>query len=302
MAAGTPPLRNLMAFDAAARLGSFSRAAEELAITQSAVSQQVQKLEEHVGQQLFLRTGSGVKLTAAGEILAATVRDTLTRLASGLERIEPYRNKNSVILGVPADFAHGWLAPRLAALQAMAPGFEVWLVVTKELREIDQVDVDLVVSRRPIQSADVECVPLLEDEAVAVCGPRLARRYGRLTVPKLLELAPLLFLEDQPNWGGLLPPGPSPGPGAPPPVHRAATADDPRTLLASAEHECGVAWLPRVLCAGALQSGRVVELRQVPSKTLPQLWLMRSRLPPRTPYVQPVFDWLRAAAAQSATR
>jgi LysR family glycine cleavage system transcriptional activator len=289
----TPPLKNLVAFDAAARLHSFSRAAEELGITQSAVSQQVQKLEAWLGQQLFLRTGSGVRLTTAGELLATTVRETLTRLSSGLDRIEPYRNKNSAILGVPADFAHGWLTPRLAALQGMSPGFEVWLVVTKEVREIDQVDMDLVVSRRPIHTADVECVPLLEDEAVAVCSPRLAKRYGRLSLPRLMERAPLLFLEDQPNWAGLM----TPGPDGPVQVIRGATVDDPRVLLDAVELDCGLGYLPRVLCAGALEAGRVVHLPQVPAKSLPQLWLMRSRLPPRTPFVRGVFSWLQSAAA-----
>jgi LysR family glycine cleavage system transcriptional activator len=298
MARSTPPLTNLIAFDAAARLFSFSKAAAELGITQSAVSQQVQKLEAFLGQQLFLRTGSGVKLTTAGEILASTVRETLTRLASGLDRIEPYRNKNSAILGVPPDFAHGWLTPRLAALQAMTQGFEVWLVSGKELREIDQVDVDLVVSRRPIHTADVECVPLLEDEAVAVCSPKLFRRYGRLTLPRLLERVPLLFLEDQPNWAGLL----SPGPSGPVQVLRGATMDDPRVLLDAVELDCGVGYLPRVLCAASLEAGRVVQLRQVPVKSLPQLWLMRSRLPPRTPFVRAVFSWLVSAAAPTPPR
>jgi LysR family glycine cleavage system transcriptional activator len=296
MTRATPPLKNLIAFDAAARLHSFSRAAEELAITQSAVSQQVQKLEAWLGQQLFLRTGSGVKLTTAGELLATTVRETLTRLSSGLDRIEPYRNKNSAILGVPADFAHGWLTPRLAALQGMTPGFEVWLVVTKEVREIDQVDMDLVVSRRPIHTADVECVPLLADEAIAVCSPRLARRYGRFTLPRLLERAPLLFLEDEPNWGGLM----TPGPDGPVQVIRGATVDDPRTLLDAVELDCGLGYLPRVLCAGALDAGRLVHLAQVPARSLPQLWLMRSRLPPRTPFVRGVFSWLLAAAERTA--
>jgi len=136
-------------------------------------------------------------------------------------------------------------------------------------------------------------VPLLEDEAVAVCGPRLARRHGRLTLPRLLEQVPLLFLEDEPSWGGIV----AQGSGGAPPVIRGATMDDPRVLLAAVERECGLGYLPRVLCAGALESGRVVQLRQVPVKSLPQFWLMRSRLPPRTPFVQAVFSWLRSAAA-----
>ncbi len=113
------PFRSLVAFEATARLGSVSRAADELNLTQSAVSQRVLKLEAHVGQRLFQRHGQGMRLTGAGELLLQTTRETLTRLKSGLARIEPYRNKGSLLLGCPPGFAHGWLLPRLQAMKSL---------------------------------------------------------------------------------------------------------------------------------------------------------------------------------------
>jgi LysR family glycine cleavage system transcriptional activator len=117
------PFKSLVAFEVAARLGSVSRAADEMALTQSAVSQRILKLEAHVGQRLFLREGHGLKLTGAGELLLGSVRETLERLRGGFERIEPYKSKLSLLLACPADFAQGWLLPRLAALQAACPGW-----------------------------------------------------------------------------------------------------------------------------------------------------------------------------------
>lgn len=289
---GELPFRSLVAFEATARLGSVSRAADELNLTQSAVSQRVLKLEAYVGQRLFLRQSHGVKLTGAGELLLATTRETLDRLRLGLERIAPYKNKASLLLACPADFARGWLMPRLAALKALDASLEVWLMPERELVAIDRIDVDLIVSRKPLHDADTDCVPLLEDRSVAVCGPQTALRVGTAGWPKLLEKAPLLFLEGEPEWAGLL---------SAPPVRalrlrRAATIQDERLLLDAAEHELGIAYVPAVLAAASLAAGRCVALGAVPASARPRLWLMRSRLTPRTPLANRAFEWLLGQA------
>ncbi len=287
------PFASLVAFEATARLGNVSRAAEELHLTQSAVSQRVLKLEAHVGQRLFLRHGHGVRLTGAGELLLATTRDTLQRLQAGFDRIAPYRNKASLLLACPADFAHGWLMPRLDALRALHPGLEVWLMPEREITDIDRIDVDLVVSRRPLHRSDVECVPLLDDECVAVAAPHWAAALAGAPWPGLLERAPLLFLEREPEWGGLL---------ASPALRglrlqRAATIQDERLLLDAVLHGQGLAWLPRVLVGEAVARGRAVVLAQVPAAPRERLWLMRSRLTPRTPLANQAFEALLAQAA-----
>ena len=284
------PFPGLVAFEAAARLGSMSAAADELDLTQSAISQRVLKLEAHVGQRLFIRQGHGVRLTGAGELLMETATDTLRHLRAGFDRIEPYRNKDSLLLACPLDFAHGWLMPRLEALRAAHGGMEVWLMSGHDITAIDRIDVDLIVSRKPLHGADIECVPLLEDRAIAVCSAALAERLRAVAFPKLLDKAPLLLHESAPEWGGLVPP-------APPKSRRrrAATIQDERLLLDAAERGAGIAYLSQVLAADALATGRCVHLAQVPATARAPLWLMRSRLTPRTTMADRVFGWLRAA-------
>ena len=285
-----PPFKYLIAFDAAARLGSFSKASEELSLTQSAVSQQLLKLEELLGQSLFLRNGKGVKLTGAGELLYETVQETLARLSAGIDRIGPYKNKDSILIACPPDFAHGWLIPRLELLKkAVHPSIEVWLITEKSIREIDRIDVDLVISRRPIYTADVECAALIEDAEIAICGPQTARRIEYLTYPKVLENTPLLLLESEPEWSGKL--------SAPAlknlQIIRGATIDDSRLLLEAVMQELGIGFVSRALASQALKDGKVKILTQIPALSRPRLWLMRSRLSARTPFANQAFNWLR---------
>lgn len=283
-----PPFKYLVSFDAAARLNSFSKASEELSLTQSAISQQLLKLEELLGQSLFIRNGKGVTLTAAGELLHETVRDTLSRLAAGIGRIEPYKSSDSVLIACPPDFAHGWLMPRLGKLKQLFPAIEVWVMTEKEMREIDRVDVDLIISRRPIHTEDVECVALLEDTLIGICGLQISQRISNLPYPKLLEKAPILFLENEPTWGGRL----SSEDLATLQLTRGATIEDSRILLEAVIYDLGIGYVSSALANQAIIDGKVKVLTQIPTKSLPRLWLMRSKLAPRTPVANEVFKWL----------
>jgi len=283
-----PPFKYLIAFDAAARLGSFSKTSEELSLTQSAISQQLLKLEELLGQSLFFRNGKGVTLTAAGELLYETVRETLSRLSTGICRIEPYKSSDSVLIACPPDFAQGWLMPRLGKLKLIYPAIEVWIMTEKDVREIDRIDVDLVISRRPIHTDDVECVALLEDSSVGICGVQTAQRIRHFSYPKLLEKAPLLLLEGEPTWGGRL----TGDEFKDLQLTRGATIEDSRILLEAVIHELGIGFVSSALANQAVKEGKVKVLSQIPAKSLPRLWLMRSRLAPRTLVANEVFNWL----------
>lgn len=288
-----PPINTLMAFESAGRRGSFSEAADELALTQSAVSQQIRKLEDLVEQRLFFRKGSGVRLTEAGGLLFETVSKMLGDLAAGFDRIEPYKNEDSALLVCPADFAHGWLMARLGDLRRTRRAMEVWVITRTEARAIDRIDVDLIVSRRPIHTADVECVPLLEDRSIAVCGRGLAPRLAKLPFPVVVERAPLLMLEDEPDWGGFLRDRRLRGKQ----LNRVATIDSSVLLIGAVERDLGVGYVSNVLAITALQEGRVIRLPAIPSIARPRLWLMRTRLKPRTPVADFAFNWLRDTAA-----
>ncbi|MGV2292478.1 LysR substrate-binding domain-containing protein [Trinickia sp. YCB016] len=283
-----PPLQALLAFDASARLGSFTRAAQELALTQSAISHQIQQLEEWTGQPLFRRIGRGVALTAAGALYAQTVTAALATLADGRDRIEPYGNPDSVIVVCAAEFASGWLMPRMGAFSAALPNIEVWLVTGEQVNEIDRVDVDLVVSTQEIRTSEVICEPLLAEEAVAICGPVTARRLRSVPFPEVLTQAPLLVHEARPDWAPWLPELRRAGLR----TRRAMTVNDPRFLVAAAEQEVGIAMVSRLTAGEALTSGRVEVLPQVPSFALAPLWLMRSAQPARSAAVDAVYAWM----------
>lgn len=285
-------MQSLLTFEAAARLGNFSRAADELALTQSAVSHQIQTLEDWVRQPLFRRVGRGVALTGAGEVFLQTVRATIRLLSEGRDRIEPYRNLNSVLLWCPHGFAEGWLMQRLPALHAAFPGLEVWVVTEDEQREFDRIDVDLIVSPRIINSDEVVATPFLQDERVAVCHPGLAQQLAALPFPQLLEHAPLIYDETQPEWApwladfrqqGLV-------------LQRGPTFDDAGLLIDAAELGLGIAMVSKLRASKVLAQGRLVVLPQLPVQVLEQYWLMKPAAAPRTPVAEQVFNWLLETA------
>ena len=193
-----------------------------------------------------------------------------------------------MLIVCPADFALGWLIPRLEKLRSALPQTEVWVITQREVRELDRIDVDLVISRRPIHTADVECAPLLEDYSVAVCAPKLHSKLEMLPYPKVLAAAPLLFLESEPEWGGRLS-----GPELKK-LHlkRAATMDDSQLLLDACARELGIAYVSHILANQHIIENRVLPLSQIPRTSRARLWLMRTRLAPRSIYANDAYDWL----------
>lgn len=287
-----PPLQSLLAFEAAARLGGITRAAEELALTQSAITHQIQNLEEWVGQPLFNRVGRGVKLSAAGELFSKTVDATLNTLLDGRKRIEPYRNQDSVLLACPADFASGWVLPRLPALRALHPTLDVWLITRDEQRDIDRIDVDLIVSSQSLSNDTMESVEWLADEAIAVCSPDLAQKLNALPAEQAVLAAPLIIDEYASHWAPWLG-------DLELQAQRSVTLEDTLLRVQAAAQGLGLAMVPRSVAHQALQVGHVCALPQFPPTPLPARWLSKSRLAPRTPAADVVFDWLCAQAPHS---
>jgi LysR family glycine cleavage system transcriptional activator len=288
-----PPLQSLLAFEAAARLGGITRAAEELSLTQSAITHQIQNLEEWVGQPLFNRVGRGVKLSAAGELFSKTVDATLLTLLDGRKRIEPYRNQDSVLLACPQDFAAGWVLPRLPALRAAHPTLEVWLITRDELRDIDRIDVDLIVSSQDLSNETMVSVEWLPDAAIAVCNPTAARTLQGLPLDQAVQSAPLIIDEYAAQWAPWLTAlelG----------TQRSVTLEDPYLRVLAAENGLGIAMVSQQVADAALRLKRVLQLQQFPPTPMPARWLSKSRLAPRTPAADAVFDWLSAQAPHFA--
>src|SRR5438552_2405540 len=132
----------LRAFEAAARHASFTHAAEELHVTQAAVSHQVKALEERLGVALFVRRPRGLEITSEGEALLPDLRDAFDRMTNALERVGRKANSGTLNVSLVTTFALGWLAPRLHRFQAKHPEIEVRMTTTQRRVDFAREDFD----------------------------------------------------------------------------------------------------------------------------------------------------------------
>jgi len=195
-------LSTLRGFDAAARLGSFADAAEELHLTHSAISHQVRTLERELGQPLFRRVARSVVLTDAGKDFAQTVARVLRTLDDGVGRLSPYRKPRSVILYTSSAFARGYLLPRLALLREARPEIDVWLDTSERAVDFEYDEVDILISTQaPASGAHALAQPLLADRRRPLAAPSLiAARGGDRPSPAQLQQWPLLHDEGAVTW------------------------------------------------------------------------------------------------------
>ncbi|MCR8548092.1 LysR family transcriptional regulator [Salipiger sp. P9] len=238
-----PPLTALRAFEAAARLGGFARAAEELAVSPGAVSQHIRTLEDWAGVTLFIRNAQGVRLTAAGARVLPLVSEAFDGLGQAAQTLRAAAGDVLSIAALPS-FAQLWLSPRLPRLRAALPG--VTISVTALERPPNLL-------REPFSLAlfpGAQGQYLAQDALFPVCTPELARRLHRtedlLSVPCLGDT---IWTEDWPLWlqraGG---PAQVSGPG----FSLYALA------LAEALNGAGVLMGRKLLVAPHLQSGALV--------------------------------------------
>lgn len=170
-----PPLRSLRAFEAAARHLSFERAGDELAVTPSAVGQQVKSLEAWLGLPLFVRLPSkGVALTSVGERYAASISDMLDQLNEATARaLKPEASRSLTVATVPS-FASGWLIPRLGSLRERHPDIDVRISVGQGRTDFVREDVDVAIRMgRPGGYPGLRTDLLMEETFFAVCSAAL---------------------------------------------------------------------------------------------------------------------------------
>jgi LysR family glycine cleavage system transcriptional activator len=283
-----PSLRHLMGFEAAARLGNFSRAAEELHITQSAISHQIQQLEAQLGQAMFHRVGRGVELTVAGEVLLQSVQKSLKNLRHGLNRIDSYLDPGIVVVVAPAAFTQGWLQVKID--RAQDADAELLPVFSTDLsaRFIDEEDVDIHISEFPLQQANLHERPLFQDAWIVVAAPSLALELEtkHWTDVKLLCLEKNLsgdginsLLLEQLDQ-----------------LHKRAIYDDQRLLVQALKNQRGIACLPYSSVAHELETGQLLHLAQFNISPSHTWWIARMEGETRSPKVRELFDQLCMAA------
>lgn len=168
-----PRLDLLRSFEAAARTLSFTQAAAELFLTQSAVSRQIQQIEAGLGVPLFERRHRALALTDAGRVLQRAVVDCLERLRDATALLRSAAAVRQVSVTTTPGLASLWLIPRLARFTADHPGVDVRVSATLEVLDLERSQVDLAVRFCPIAQGVGE--PLFEESLMPVCSPKLAR-------------------------------------------------------------------------------------------------------------------------------
>ena len=189
-----PRLDLLRSFEAAARTLSFTLAADELALTQSAVSRQMQQMEEGLGVALFERLHRSLQLTDAGRVMNRAVIDCLERLRDATASVRATPQLRQVSVTTTPGFASLWLIPRLARFSANHPQVDVRLSATLDLLDIERSHLDMAVRFCPTSDGDGQ--PLFEETVLPVCAPQLLRdRAKPLKTPADLVHHTLLTLE-----------------------------------------------------------------------------------------------------------
>ena len=192
-----PPLSALRPFEAAARLESFTRAAEELHLTHGAVSHQVRALEEHLGAPLFARHGKRVTLTAAGRAFAERVRAALEDLSQAAEQLRARRDDRLTVSVLPS-FASRWLMPRLIRFMDAHPKVEVNVIATTALANFGEDEVDVAIRYGKGPWPPLTCERFLEDEFFPVASPKLFKGRPPRSPRDLLGMR--LIREDRDYW------------------------------------------------------------------------------------------------------
>ena len=196
-----PSLTALATFEAAARLQSFTLAAQELGVTQAAVSRQIKLLEADLNTSLFLRAHRRVVPTPAGAALASTVSTSFARITEMAETIRQPEMPDAVTIGVTLAFSHFWLLPRLAEFRAKHPEIKLKLVADDSATDLRRDKLDLAIRFGKPPFEDGVSVASKADEAFPVCSPKLLKRLNMDAKSADLLKMPLIASDPLvPSW------------------------------------------------------------------------------------------------------
>jgi LysR family transcriptional regulator, glycine cleavage system transcriptional activator len=290
MAIRLPPVHALSAFEAAARLGSFALAADELCITPSALSHRIRLLEEHVGERLFIRDGRAVGLSEFGRRYLDVVRTALRTLTDFPLPHRTTPNQLRVKITVPPTFARYLFVPRLAEFTDLHPEIVVEIFLFVPLYDLSLSESDVEVRFGAGQYPNLVTEKLFAEPAFAVASPAYLKKIGGVKTPADLKHATLLrsALEPWQPWfdaAGLDWPEPSTG----------LRVDDLGLLLEAIKHGHGIGLTRQHFAQEMIARGDVVQLFDVRLATPPHAYYMVHELQARDrPEVALFMDWLLA--------
>ena len=289
-----PNLKAIRVFEAAARHVNFSRAADELNVTQSAVSRQIQQLEAQLGRPLFQRRGPQVTLTPAGREYFEIVQEGLALIRRGTARLFRTQPSPFLTLSLLPSFASKWLVPRVAALEQALPGVALRLASSYELVDFESdTDVDAAIRYGKGQWPGVAAGHIIDDVMFPVCSPVVAERLSSvddLMTESLLVEDPVF--DEWKTW-----------------AEAAGVTVNPKRLnplsvdfniqIQAATAGQGIALGRALLVADDLRAGRLVCPFPIAIQTDVQYYFVCPPERVKEPALRGLFEWLKTAAAET---
>jgi len=293
-----PPLNALKAFEAAARSESFTRAAEELCVTQGAVSHQVKALEATLGIKLFNRERQRLLITDAGREYLNVVLDALDRIAAGTERVLQRQNSGVLTVSTSPDFAAKWLVNRLGRFSEAHPGIDLRVSATMHHIDFVREEVDVAVRHGDGNWSGLDAVRLCSEQLFPVCSPKLTVGRNRITKPADLLKTPLLHLDDSKAWSQWFDAAGVAGRE----LSHGLTLNRASMLIDAAVDGQGVALARTTLAAWDLLNGRLARPFDLSLRLSRTYWIVCPKATSMKPKITTFRDWLLAEAANDTRR
>jgi LysR family transcriptional regulator of beta-lactamase len=287
------PLNALRAFETSARHLSFTRAAQELNVTQAAVSQQVRMLEDRLGCVLFKRLPRGLGITDEGRALLPVLSDAFNRIETVLKQFEGGHFHEVLTIGVVGTFAIGWLMPRLKRFRQTHPFVELRLLTHNNMVDLAAEGLEFAVRFGDGTWPGTRSTFLLDAPLAVLCAPDIAER---LATPADLVRETLLRSYRADEWlrwfaAAGLDPWPLSGP----------VFDSSRLMVEAAMQGAGIALAPPRMFARELQTGLLAQPFDIEVET-GGYWLIWLKSRPLSPAMQLFRDWIAGEAAQEHAR
>jgi LysR family glycine cleavage system transcriptional activator len=292
-----PALNALKAFEAAARHESFTRAAEELFVTQGAVSHQVKALEEELGLKLFARERQRLVITEAGREYLSVIRDALDRIAVGTERLVQRRSAGALTISTSPDFAAKWLVYRLGRFAEQHP--DIALRVSADMHHVDfaREDVDLAVRHGEGDWAGLHAERLAAEQLFPVCSPKLLGGRRRLR-PADVRKFPIIHLGTHKDWARWLDAAGVTGVD----LSQGLVLNRAAMLIDAAVDGQGIVLARTTLSAWDILAGRLVRPFATSLRLSKTYWIVCPQATAMLPKIRKAREWMLAEAADDARR
>jgi LysR family glycine cleavage system transcriptional activator len=295
MAQPLPPLKAMRYFEVSARHLSFTKAADELNVTHSAISHQIKALEDWLGVPLFRRQNRALQLTEAGHAYLPALKDAFERLAEASRRVRSREQGGPLVVSTMPSFAAKWLVPRLRSFRAAHPEIDVRISADDRVVDFEREDVDLAIRYGRGSWAGLRVDRLVSEMMVTVCSPRL--RDGPPPILKPADLLNYDLLQDH-DWrddfwvrwltaAGL--------PEARP--RRALSFNYTDLMIRAAIDGLGVALCPAALVSDDVAAGRLVRPFEVHLRTESGYYLVTPLSRATRPKIVAFRNWMLAEIA-----